>query len=86
MKHEVDTTEILKCSFNDQKTVFIPKIIGANAPDMVMFPLENMDEINLFPKSKWGIPEPPIDFVNANIAKNEKRDINGSDRLFGNRQ
>jgi 5-formyltetrahydrofolate cyclo-ligase len=75
MKHEVNTAEIINASFVDSKKLYIPKIIGSNAPDMIMFPLENIDEINNFPKTKWGIPEPPMDVVNAHLSSNGKSHI-----------
>ena len=60
MPQEVQTFSIIKYLLEKQKTVYIPKIIGKKHTDMVMYRLQNYEEIESFPKNKWGIPEPPI--------------------------
>jgi 5-formyltetrahydrofolate cyclo-ligase len=60
MNEEVQTDEIINRCFDLGKRVFIPKIIGKNSPDMIMFELRDREQINTFPKTKWGIPEPPL--------------------------
>lgn len=59
MKGEVDTYGIIKGLLEDHnKQVFIPKIVGKAAKDMVMVPLRSYAEIDQYPRNKWGIPEP----------------------------
>jgi 5-formyltetrahydrofolate cyclo-ligase len=48
-----------KC-FEYNKEVYIPKVIGRKPEDMVMCKLQSMNEIERYPKNKWGIPEPDV--------------------------
>ena len=61
MRKEIQTNELIQHSFEVGKKVFIPKIIGSNPEDMIMIELKSFEEIDTFPKSKWGIPEPEFD-------------------------
>jgi 5-formyltetrahydrofolate cyclo-ligase len=45
------------------KRVFIPKVTGSASSEMLMLELPSMEELENFPRNKWGIPEPPhVDF------------------------
>jgi len=60
MAKEIQTESLLTACFGQSKKVLIPKVIGKHASDMWMLPIQNMDQISSFPKSKWGIPEPSL--------------------------
>ena len=59
---EVQSYRILQDAFDNGKRVFIPKVTGKNSPDLKIFELSTYSMIEEFPKSKWGIPEPPKEF------------------------
>lgn len=62
MQAEVLTGTVLEYSLQQNKAVFIPKVIGKNSPDMVMYELSNgLQEIEKFPRNRWGIPEPSVE-------------------------
>lgn len=63
MPSEANTRSALVTSFTQAKRIFIPKVIGKNPADLVMMELPNLDTIESFPLSKWGIPEPTKDMV-----------------------
>ena len=60
---EVQSYILLQNAFDNKKRVFIPKVMGKSSADLKIFELENYSMIDEFPRSKWGIPEPPKDFV-----------------------
>lgn len=60
MKAEVQTKAIIEAALAHDKKVFIPKVIGKGAPDMIMVRLPSYAHIEHFPKNKWGIPEPDV--------------------------
>ena len=60
MSKEIQTDYLLTACFAHNKKVLIPKVIGKQSSDMWMLPVQNRDQINSFPKSKWGIPEPSL--------------------------
>ena len=64
---EVQTDMIIQHALNANKRVFIPKVTGPASHDMVMVEILSYADIQAFPKSKWGIPEPPLgpDFIDA---------------------
>jgi 5-formyltetrahydrofolate cyclo-ligase len=63
MKGEIHTYDIIKSLIETHsKQIYIPKIIGKAAKDMIMLPLVAYKEIDAFPKNIWGIPEPEIPF------------------------
>ena len=64
MSNEIITLPIIMNAFNNNKRVFIPKVIGSKSDDLVLYELSNYNEIDTFPKSKWGIPEPTLDMIN----------------------
>ena len=65
MPGEVDTNDILHFGFSKGKKIFIPKVLGKRAEDMVMIPVLNAETVNSFPKNSWGIPEPPLELIEA---------------------
>lgn len=56
---ELDTSPLIEELMKSKGHAFIPKVIGGKCDDLVMVPIESVEEISTFPKSKWGIPEPP---------------------------
>ena len=60
MPREIQTWSILKCAFDMNKNVVVPKVIGRNSLDLVLLQVRSLDEINSFPKNAWGIPEPAL--------------------------
>lgn len=60
MPKEVQTLNLIKKLLQFDKKIYIPTIIGKNAQDMVMLPVNSYEDILLFPKNKWGIPEPAL--------------------------
>ncbi len=62
---EIQTEEIISNALTNRKRVFIPKVTGSESHNMVMVEIFSPEEVDSFPKSKWGIPEPqlPPDFV-----------------------
>lgn len=68
MKKELQTYALIKGAMEAGKRVFIPKVIGPNPPDMVMVELESFEQLASFPKSKWGIPEPPVEMTTGSDA------------------
>jgi 5-formyltetrahydrofolate cyclo-ligase len=62
---EIQTFGAIQRSFQMEKRVFIPKVTGKLAEDMIMFELDSIELINSFPRSKWGIPEPPKELIES---------------------
>jgi 5-formyltetrahydrofolate cyclo-ligase len=60
MPREVQTSQIIASAIADGKRVFIPKVLGPKPRDMVMVEINSLEEIDSFPKSAWGIPEPVL--------------------------
>ncbi|CAM9759874.1 unnamed protein product [Phaeothamnion confervicola] len=63
MAKEAQTNLILADLFARGKKVYIPRIMGPDPADMRMFPLASLAEIESFPSTKWGIPEPSAELV-----------------------
>eukprot|EP01041_Mallomonas_annulata_P011537 gene11537-24132_t len=63
MPKEIQTYKLLKLALDMNKRVFIPKIIGGNPQDMIMIEVLSFEEIEKFPRNKWGIPEPPLEIL-----------------------
>ncbi|KDO35707.1 5-formyltetrahydrofolate cyclo-ligase [Saprolegnia parasitica CBS 223.65] len=59
MEAEAKTSTLVDALFAAGKRVYVPKVIGAKSEDMVMLRVDSATEMATFPKSKWGIPEPP---------------------------
>lgn len=63
MKNEIQTYKFIEEAMLDGKVIYIPKVTGPLSGDMMVILLESMESINSFPRSKWGIPEPPEDYL-----------------------
>jgi len=61
MPKEFNTQPILERLFQDGKSVYLPRVESIKDRKMVMLKASSMEDIAMFPKSKWGIPEPPND-------------------------
>ena len=62
---EVRTAAIIQSCFEAHKRLFIPKVTGKEARDLHMLEVANETQLEGFPKSSWGIPEPPLELVLA---------------------
>ena len=60
---EVQTYELIQHAFDAKKRVFIPKVTGKKPEDLKIYELDDYATIDTFPRSKWGIPEPPKSFI-----------------------
>lgn len=67
MHGEVDTSKLVEHLVKTKGRIFIPKVIGPKPQDMVMISVNSIEEIESFPKSSWGIPEPPMPSNNYSI-------------------
>lgn len=59
MSRELQTASLLSAAFASGKTVFLPRVESLAERHMVMLRAESMADIGRWPRSKWGIPEPP---------------------------
>ena len=66
MKQEVQTLALLSNSFAANKNVLIPNVVGKTREDMWLVPIKSIAELETFPLSAWGIPEPPRDLYTKN--------------------
>ena len=79
-KSEINTDRLLRYCFEDEKKVYLPRIIGDNLDQMIMLQTFNFNEIydeTTFTKSKWGIWEPKLTYVhhqNENENESEKKE------------
>ncbi|KAF1315256.1 5-formyltetrahydrofolate cyclo-ligase, partial [Globisporangium splendens] len=60
MPKEAATSGLLAAAFEAGKKVYVPKITGRGAEDLKMVQALSMNDINVFPKDKWQIPDPPL--------------------------
>lgn len=51
------------------------KVIGPKSEDMVMLPVTSSQEIDDYPRSKWGIPEPPLSDNKPDATSSGKIDL-----------
>lgn len=65
MKNEMHTYGFIREALSEGKRIYIPKVTGPRPCDMIITELESFELIDSFPKSKWGIPEPPPDYLLA---------------------
>lgn len=63
MANEIQTYALIREAFQDGKHVYIPRVVGPNSGDMVVIQLESFEQIDTFPRSKWGIPEPSEEYI-----------------------
>lgn len=75
MPNEINTISIIENIFNRNKRVYIPKVIGMNCNDMIMYELKSIQEIDTFPKSKWQIPEPTQEMIDIREKENLTKQI-----------
>lgn len=59
MRNEFQTRPLLVDAFARGKLVFVPRVTGPRATDMLMLHAEDWGDVDAFPVSAWGIPEPP---------------------------
>lgn len=67
MPQEINTDMVIRNAFLSNKRVFIPKVTGPNAQDMLMVELDSYETIEQFPKNGWGIPEPSDEYISSHI-------------------
>ncbi|KAF1313685.1 5-formyltetrahydrofolate cyclo-ligase, partial [Globisporangium splendens] len=60
MPKEAATSGLLAAAFEAGKKVYVPKITGRSAEDLKMVQALSVNDINVFPKDKWQIPDPPL--------------------------
>uniref|UniRef100_M4BRS0 5-formyltetrahydrofolate cyclo-ligase n=1 Tax=Hyaloperonospora arabidopsidis (strain Emoy2) TaxID=559515 RepID=M4BRS0_HYAAE len=60
MPKEAATSKLLEAAFASDKKVFVPKIFGRSADDLMMLQTMAMEDVRSFPKDKWHIPDPPL--------------------------
>ena len=68
MENELQTYTIIEAAMKAGKRVYIPKITGGSPFDMVMIELSNVNQLDTFPKNKWGISEPPLEMATGGDA------------------
>ena len=61
MPKEFNTSPILQGLFRDGKDVFLPRVESIKERQMVLLRAFSLHDISAWPKTKWGIPEPPRD-------------------------
>ena len=69
-KGEVQTSPLLSKilpigAHGSGKRCFVPQVTGATPTDMIMVEIQDLNELNSFPKNKWKIPEPPTGSVDS---------------------
>ena len=57
-KGECQTLPLLSMLFEHKKAVFVPRVEGPDRNDMRMLRVQSMAQLDSFPRSNWGIPEP----------------------------
>uniref|UniRef100_A0AAV1T089 5-formyltetrahydrofolate cyclo-ligase n=1 Tax=Peronospora matthiolae TaxID=2874970 RepID=A0AAV1T089_9STRA len=60
MPKEATTSKLLEAAFASNKKVFVPKILGPSADDLMMLQTMAMKDVRSFSKDKWHIPDPPL--------------------------
>lgn len=63
MPEEVQTMEFIDRCLMEGKRIFVPKVLDGR--NMQVLEVLSLDDIEKFPKSRWGIPEPPADLTEA---------------------
>ena len=56
---EFASRSLLEAAFAAKKRVFLPRVIDAKERTMEMLEAASLDDVDSFPASSWGIPEPP---------------------------
>ncbi|KAH9143164.1 hypothetical protein AeRB84_012826 [Aphanomyces euteiches] len=65
MPKEASTSVIVDAILAQGKRLYVPKVTGPNAQDMVVLQVESRQDLDSFPKSKWNIPEPELILPNG---------------------
>jgi hypothetical protein len=55
---ECRTDSLLRSLFEAGQSVYIPRVTGSGRTDMQMLRVESLAQLESFPRSRWGIPEP----------------------------
>ena len=61
MRHECDTMSLCDALFRAGKAVYVPRVDGGDRHDMRMLRVNSMAQLDGFPRSRWGIPEPTVE-------------------------
>ena len=61
MPGEFDTRPLLEAAFADRKRVFLPRVEDVARRRMSVLEAFSLEDVDAFPRSNWGIPEPPRD-------------------------
>lgn len=61
MPGELDTASLLAAAFRDGKRVFLPRVASKAARAMRMLEARGAADVAGFPRSDWGIAEPPVE-------------------------
>lgn len=61
MPKEFNTSPIIEGIFRDGKQCFLPRVESMKESRMTMLKADSLGDIASWPRSKWGIPEPPKD-------------------------
>mmetsp|Transcript_16071 Transcript_16071/g.32153 ORF Transcript_16071/g.32153 Transcript_16071/m.32153 type:complete len:259 (-) Transcript_16071:185-961(-) len=61
MPKEFNTRPMLERILKDGKSLYLPRVISVKERQMVMLKAFSLEDIDNFPKGKWGIPEPPTE-------------------------
>ena len=69
---EPDITPLIHAAMAQGKRVLLPRVLGSKSNEMTMLYLEEIEELDLFPSSKYGVKEPPLEVVSG-IRKGLKR-------------
>jgi 5-formyltetrahydrofolate cyclo-ligase len=57
---ELDTATLVAAAFRDGKRVFLPRVASKRTGTMLMLEASCAAEIASYPRSDWGIAEPPV--------------------------
>jgi 5-formyltetrahydrofolate cyclo-ligase len=60
---EPDITPLVQAAWVQGKRILLPRVTGPKAEDMTMLYLEDINELDLFPSSKYGVREPPLEVL-----------------------
>lgn len=59
MPTELQTRDLLVAAFASHKRVFLPRVESISNRKMVVLEARSLEDVDEWPRSKWGIPEPP---------------------------
>lgn len=61
MPQELDTSELIRASFEHEKRVFLPRVVDKKLHKMVMLECKSMAELESWTPNDWNIREPPLE-------------------------